>query len=64
MRKNVLPALAAAALAALVGGIAATSAATGSAAGPNRAAAPPGLAGFPAIACENGGSSGTPRSST
>jgi hypothetical protein len=54
MRKNVLLALAAVALAALVGGIAATSAATGSAAGPNRAAAPPGLAGFPAIACENG----------
>jgi hypothetical protein len=54
MRKNVLLALAAAALAALVGGIAATSAATGSAGGPNRAAAPPGLAGFPAIACENG----------
>jgi hypothetical protein len=40
MRKHVLLALAAVTLATLVGGIAATSAATGSAAGPNRAAAP------------------------
>ena len=31
-----------------------TSAATGSTAGPSRATAPPGLAGFPAISCENG----------
>jgi hypothetical protein len=55
MRKQVLFALLAASLAALVGGgIAATSAASDSAAGPNRASAPPGLAGFPAIACENG----------
>jgi hypothetical protein len=49
MRKHILWALAAALLAALLGGsIAATNAATGS------AAAPPGLAGFPAITCENG----------
>jgi hypothetical protein len=55
MRKQVLFALVAVSLAALLGGgTAATSAATDSAAGPKGAAVPPGLAGFPAIACENG----------
>ena len=54
MRRNVLLAAAAVALTALAGGIAETSAATGSTAGPSRATAPPGLAGFPAISCENG----------
>ena len=54
MRRNVLLAAAVVALTALAGGIAVTSAATGSTAGPSRATAPPGLAGFPAISCENG----------
>jgi hypothetical protein len=55
MKNHVLLALAAASLAALLGGgIAATSAATGSASGASRAAAPPGLGGFPAISCRDG----------
>jgi hypothetical protein len=55
MRRRVLLTLAAASLVALLGGgITATTAATGSGAGPNRAAAPPGSTGFPAIECENG----------
>ena len=54
MRRNVLLAAAVVALTALAGGIAVTSAATGSTAGPSRATAPPGLAGFPPISCKNG----------
>ncbi len=55
MRTQVLSALVVASLAALVGGgVAATSAATDSPASPSRATAAPGLAGFPAIACNDG----------
>jgi hypothetical protein len=54
MRRHVLFAVVAVSLVALLGGIVATSAAKDSAAGANRPTVSPGLAGFPAIACENG----------
>jgi hypothetical protein len=54
MRKHLVLLAAAAVSALLGGGVAATTAATGSASSPKRASAPPGLAGFPAISCEDG----------